>query len=74
MNQRNKLYEKSPAVVWYSIPIIKDNKIYAKRILLKEFDDQLDADTFVRNTHLSYAGMVGWSYKEEFDSNRIRIV
>lgn len=72
MSQENKLYEKSPSVVWYSIPILKNNKIYAKRIPLREFNNQKDADAFVRNTHLSRAGMVGWSYKEEFDPDKIR--
>jgi hypothetical protein len=56
-----------PAVVWYKIPVLKDNKIYTKREILKEFDNQHDADYLVLCTPLSYAGMVGWSYKEEFD-------
>ena len=56
-----------PAIVWYKIPVIKDDKIYTKKVVLKEFDNQHDADFFVTCTRLSYAGMVGWSYKEEFD-------
>ena len=56
-----------PAVVWYKIPVLKDGKIYTKKVALKEFDNQHDADYLVTCTPLSYAGMVGWSYKEEFD-------
>ena len=58
---------KFPAVVWYKIPVLKDDKIYSKKVVLKEFDNQHDAYSLVMNTKLSYAGTVGWSYKEEFD-------
>lgn len=61
----NEIY---PAVVWYKIPVLKDDKIYTKKVILKEFDNQHDADHFVTNTRLSYAGVVGWSYKDEFDN------
>ncbi len=57
-----------PAVVWYKIPVLKeDGKIYTKKVALKEFDNQHDADYLVTCTRLSYAGTVGWSYKEDFD-------
>ena len=59
--------EVFPAVVWYMIPVLKDNKIYTKRVMLKEFDNQHDANSLVMHTRLSHAGTVGWSYKEEFD-------
>lgn len=66
--------ELAPAVVYYCIPVIENDIIYSKKVILKEFDNQVDAKAFVESTRLSYAAMVGWDYKEDFESRKDKLI
>ena len=53
-------------IVWYMIPVLKDDGIYSQRVPLKEVDTPEEADLLIFNG-LSYAGTVGWTAKKQFD-------
>ena len=65
MNDENNV----KSVVYYLVPIIQDDTIYAKRVVFKEFDNWKDAANYIKFSNLSRVCICGYTTKEDYEKN-----